>query len=374
MAEKRDYYETLGVGRDASDEEIKKAFRQLAKKHHPDINPGNAASEAEFKEVSEAYEVLSDSQKRQQYDQFGHAGTQNGFGGAGAGAGGFEGFGGFGDIFETFFGGGAAQRTSTGPQRGDDLRYELTITFEEAAFGTTKEVNIIRDEQCDECGGSGAEKGTKADTCPICHGTGQVRAQQNTIFGSFASVRACDNCRGTGKIIKTPCKRCSGRGRIRRSRAIKINIPAGIDNGQSMTVRGEGEHGLRGGGTGDLYVFIKVQPHKLFVRRDYDLYINLNIGFAEAALGGEVEVPTLGNPVKYKIPEGTQPGARFRLKGQGIHKLRSTDLGDLYVTVNIDVPRKLSNKQKELLQQFNDDLKGIERPNHEKEKKKGLFG
>lgn len=374
MAEKRDYYEVLGVGKDAGDDDIKKAFRQQAKKWHPDVNQGNKEAEAKFKELNEAYEVLSDPQKKAQYDQFGHSGPAGaGFGGGGAGfGGGFEGFGGFGDIFDTFFGGGGGRRNPTGPQRGEDLRYDLTITFEEAAFGASKEINIIRDEQCDECGGSGAEKGTHAETCPACHGSGQVRAQQNTIFGSFASVRPCEQCGGTGKIVKTPCKKCSGRGRIRRSRRMTVQIPAGIDNGQSIVMRGEGEHGLRGGGTGDLHIFITVSPHKLFVRRGADLFMSLNIGYAEAVLGGEVEVPTLGSSVKYKIPEGTQPNTRFRLKNQGIQKLRSNDRGDLYVTVNIEVPKRLSSKQKELLRQFDDELRGIDSGGQEK--KKGFFG
>jgi len=375
MAEKRDYYEVLGVSKDASDEDIKKAYRQQAKKWHPDMNQGNKEAEAKFKELGEAYETLSDSQKRAQYDQFGHSAPQGGFsGGSGfGGGGGFEGFGGFGDIFDSFFGGGGGgRRNPTGPQRGEDLRYDLTITFEEAAFGTTKEINIIRDEQCDECSGSGAEKGTSPETCPVCHGSGQVRSQQNTIFGSFASVRPCDQCGGTGKIVKSPCRKCSGRGRIRRSRRMNVQIPAGIDNGQSISMRGEGEHGVHGGPAGDLYIYITVSPHKIFVRRGADIFMNLNIGYAEAALGGEVEVPTLESSVKYKIPEGTQPNTRFRLKNQGIQKLRSNDRGDLYVTVNIDVPKHLNNKQKELLRQFDDEMKGID--HSAQDKKKGIFG
>ena len=370
MAEKRDYYEVLGVKKDASEDEIKSAYRKLAKQYHPDLHPDDAQAEAKFKEVNEAYETLSDSQKRAQYDQFGHAGPQ-GFGGAGgAYEGGFSGSG-FEDIFNTFFGGGfGSSRRQNGPERGDDLRYDLNITFEEAAFGVKKEISIVREEECDACHGSGAQPGTEVETCPVCKGTGQVRTTQNTVFGSFASVSACSHCRGTGKIIKTPCSKCSGRGRVRRNRKLNVSIPAGIDTGQAITLRGEGGHGKKGWQNGDLYVYITVRPHKLFTRRGSDLYMDIGISYAQAALGDEVEVPTLEENIKYKIPEGTQPGTIFRIKQKGIKKLHGLDKGDLYVTVGVEVPRKLNAKQKELLREFDESVRGVQ-PH---EKKKGLFG
>ncbi len=370
MADKRDYYEVLGVQKSASDDEIKKAFRQMAKKYHPDLHPGDAECEKKFKEVNEAYEVLSDPQKRSNYDQFGFDGPQ-GFGGAG-GFGGFggEGFSGFGDIFDTFFGGGGGRssRNPNGPQRGNDLRVDVHISFEEAAFGCEKEVEVLREEECDHCHGSGAKEGTTPETCPICHGSGQVRSQQNTIFGSFASTRPCDRCRGTGKIIKDPCQRCNGKGRIRRKRKINVKIPAGIDNGQAINLHGEGEQGRKGGGNGDLYVRISVGSHEKFQRRGSDLLLNLDIDYAKAVLGGEVQVPTLEGTASLKIPEGTQPGTRFRMKGQGIVFINTQSRGDLYVTVNISVPKRLTNKQKDLLRAFDAEMTGTE-----EKKKKKLF-
>lgn len=371
MAEKRDYYEVLGVSKTAGEDEIKSAYRKLAKKYHPDLNPGNAEAEAKFKEVNEAYAVLSDSEKRARYDQFGTADPQAGFGGAGGFSGGFSGTG-FEDIFENIFGGafGGGGRRSNGPERGRDLRVDIDLTFEEAAFGTKKEINLTREESCDECGGSGAAKGTTAETCQTCHGTGQIRTTQNTVFGSFSSTQQCSACHGSGKIIRTPCKKCAGKGRIRRSRRISVNVPAGIDNGQAITLRGEGEQGRRGGAAGDLYVYFTVKPHKLFKRSGSDIYLEIAVSFANAALGAEITVPTLEENIKYKIPEGTQPGTVFRLRGKGIKRLGGSDRGDMYVTVGVDVPRKLTAKQKDMLRAFDESVSGHETT----EKKRGIFG
>jgi molecular chaperone DnaJ len=377
---KRDYYEVLGVAKDASDADIKKAYRNLAKKYHPDLNPGDKEAEAKFKEVNEAYETLSDSQRRAQYDQFGPEGPQA----AGFGGGGFEGFGGFGgfggveDIFEAFMGGGfrgqGARRN--GPARGEDIHVEVTLSFEDAAFGVQREINVTRDEVCQECGGSGAKKGTQPTTCTVCGGTGQVQVAQQTILGRVMNVRTCETCHGTGHIINDPCPKCNGRGKVRRSRKIKVNIPAGVDDGQAVTMRGEGQPGMRGGPAGDLYVHLRVRPHKLFRRENYDLYCEIPITYAQATLGGEIEVPTLEEKVRYNIPEGTQPGTTFRLRGKGIKVLNSNAKGHLYVTVTLEVPKRLSAEQKELLRKFDASLGNAQ---HEKrknffEKMKDAFG
>ncbi len=369
---KRDYYEVLGVDKNADDATIKKAYRQLAKKWHPDVNPGNAEAEDKFKEVNEAYQVLSDQQKRANYDQFGHDGPQaQGFGG-GSGFGGFSGFGGgfggfdFDDIFSAFTGGGRATRN--GPVHGDDLRYDITISFEEAAKGCEKQINVTRDEECDTCHGSGAKPGTDPQTCPTCGGSGQVRVTQNTAFGRIQNVRPCSNCHGTGKIITDPCTKCKGRGKVRTTKQRTIKIPAGIDDGQVLTIRGQGMAGERGGAPGDLLVVVSVRPHKLFKRDGADLYIELPITFAQATLGAEVDVPTLDKPFKQNIPEGTQPGHTFRVRGKGIPYLRGTGNGDMYITVSIDVPRKLTGKQKELLRQFEESMEG-----NQYEQKKSFF-
>lgn len=376
MAEKRDYYEVLGVAKTASEDEIKSAYRKLAKKYHPDLNPGNAEAEAKFKEVNEAYGVLSDADKRAKYDQYGTADPQAGFGGDGF-SGGFGGFGsggfsgGFEDIFENIFGGfTGSRRSNNAPEQGRDLRVDMELTFEEAAFGAKKEINLTREESCDECGGSGAAKGTTAEVCQACHGSGQVRTTQNTVFGSFSSTQQCTACHGTGRIIRTPCKKCGGKGRIRRARRISINVPAGIDNGQAITLRGEGEQGKRGGAAGDLYVYFSVKPHKLFKRRGNDIYLEVAVSFANAALGAEITVPTLEDSIKYKIPEGTQPGTVFRIRGKGIKRLGGNDRGDMYITVGVEIPRRLSSKQKELLRAFDDSVTG----NEPQEKKRGIFG
>ena len=355
MANKSDYYEVLGVAKDADEAAIKKAYRQLAKKYHPDVNPGDKDAEEKFKEVNEAYQTLSDPQKRATYDQFGPDGPQAGFGGGGFGGfSGFEGggFGGFEDIFSSFFGGGMGGATRNGPVPGDDLRYDLTISFEEAAKGCEKEINLVRDEECPTCHGSGAKPGSKVDTCPNCHGTGQERVVSNTPFGRIQNVRTCSRCRGEGKIISEPCAKCHGRGKVRVSKRRTIKVPAGIDNGQVLTIRGQGGLGERGGEPGDLMIVITVKPHKLFKRREDNLYIDLPLTFTQAALGAEIDVPTLNKPVKYRFPEGTQPGQVFCLKGQGVTHLRGGGSGDLYVTATVEVPRKLTNQQKELLRQF----------------------
>ena len=361
---KRDYYEVLGVDKTADEATIKRAFRQQAKKYHPDLNPGDKDAEEKFKEVNEAYQILSDPQKRQQYDQFGFDGPQAGFGG-GAGYGDFGGFGGFEDIFSSFFGGGARQANPNAPRQGDDLRMDVTISFEEAARGCEKEVNVVRDETCENCGGTGAKPGTKPTTCSTCHGTGQVTQVRNTAFGRIQNVTTCPNCHGTGKVISDPCPKCNGRGKKRTSRRRTVKIPAGIDNGQVLTIRGQGGAGENGGPNGDLLIVVNVRPHKLFKRRDYDLYLELPITFTQATLGAEVDVPTLDKPVKYNIPEGTQPGTVFRIKGAGIPYLRGTGKGDLYVTAKVEVPRKLTEKQKDLLRQF----EGVSTGNEYQEKK-----
>lgn len=357
---KRDYYEVLGVSKTASDDELKKAYRTLAKKYHPDLNGGDKECEEKFKEVNEAYEVLSDPQKRARYDQFGHEDPRaGGTGGYGDFTGGFGG--GFDDIFSAFFGGGfgGAQR-ARGPERGNDLRYDLTITFEEAAFGCEKEITVTREENCEECGGTGAKKGTSPTTCPTCKGTGQVQSFINTPIGRVSNVRVCDACHGSGKIIKDPCPKCNGRGRVRRNRKISIKIPAGIDNGMQIPLRRQGEPGLRGGENGDLYIFVTVRPHKLFTRENYDLYCDVTVSFTQAALGGEIDVPTLNGMTKYNLPEGTQPGAVVRLRGQGIQNLRGAGKGDLYIKINVEIPRRLTEKQKELLRQFDESVTGKE--------------
>ncbi|HOM02460.1 MAG TPA: molecular chaperone DnaJ [Acetivibrio sp.] len=359
MAGKRDYYEVLGVDKGASDAEIKKAYRKLAKQYHPDMNPGDKTAEAKFKEINEAYEILSDPQKRARYDQFGHAGTDpNGFGGFGGGfSGGFGDFdfGGFGDIFETIFGGGFGTRTSgarRGPQRGADLKYSMEISFEEAAFGAKKEVTISRMEACPTCSGSGTKPGHQPVTCKQCNGTGQVQYKQRTPFGQIVNVRTCDVCHGEGKIITNPCETCSGKGRVRKHVKLDVTIPAGIDNGQTIPVRGEGEHGLKGGPSGDLFITVKVKPHPIFKRHGNDVSCDIPITFTQAALGAEIEVPTLDGKVKLVIPEGTQTGSIFKLKGKGIPFIRGSGRGDQHVKVNVEVPKKLNEKQKEVLRQF----------------------
>lgn len=348
---KKDFYEILGLEKGASDEEIKKAFRKQALKYHPDRNPGDNEAEEKFKELNEAYQVLSDSQKKAQYDQFG----TTDFNGAGSDGGfdysDFGGFGGFGDIFESFFGGGASGggRRKNGPQKGDDLEYTLNLTFEEAVFGCEKQINITRSESCEKCDGTGAKHGSHPKTCDKCGGTGQVRVQRNTPLGSFVSMSSCDKCSGKGTIITDPCSECKGKGKVRKQRKIKVNVPAGVDTGNIMPIRGQGEHGTNGGPAGDLYVNIRVASHSTFKRKGFDIYIDTHISFAKATLGTELKVPTVDGDVKYEVPAGTQPGTVFRLKGKGVPRVNSHGRGDQYVNVVVDIPKNLNQKQKEAL-------------------------
>lgn len=344
---KRDYYEVLGVDRNATPEEIKKAYRKLARQYHPDVNKSEDATE-KFKEVQEAYETLSDSQKRAQYDRFGHVDPNQGFGG---GAGGFEDFGGFGDIFDMFFG-GAGRRNPNAPQRGADLQYTMTIEFKEAVFGKETDIEIPRTDQCDNCSGSGAKPGTRPETCSTCRGTGQQELVQNTAFGRIVNRRVCPTCSGTGKIIREKCGICHGSGKVKKRRKIHIKIPAGIDDGSQLRVSGEGESGVRGGPPGDLYVVIRVKDHDFFDREGDDIYCEVPITFAQAALGDEIEVPTLTGKVKLKIPAGTQTNTYFRLKGHGVPRLRGIGQGDQHVKAVVVTPTKLSDRQKELLREF----------------------
>ena len=358
MADKRDYYEVLGVDKSASPDEIKKAYRKLAKKYHPDLNPNDKeGAEAKFKEATEAYEVLSDAQKKQQYDQFGHAAFDQTAGG-GYGAGGFGDFD-MGDIFSSFFGGGfggGQRRNPNAPRRGRDLGYTVDLTFEEACFGTEREISINHLEKCSECGGNGAAKGTSPTTCPTCHGTGQVRTVQRTPLGSFQSVRPCDSCGGKGTINKNPCSHCGGEGNVRKSKKVRVKIPAGIDNGQQVYVRGEGDAGTNGGAAGDLILNVRVRSHKLFIRQGYDILCDYPISFVQATLGAEVQVPTIDGKVSYSIPEGTQSGTVFRLKGKGVQKLNSNQRGDQYVTIKVEIPKGLSESQKDILRQFDENV------------------
>ncbi len=354
MAEKRDYYEVLGVAKSAGDDEIKRSYRSLAKKYHPDMNPGDAEAEAKFKEVNEAYAVLSDSEKRQKYDQFGHAAFDPASGGSGFG--GFGGFGDFdfGDIFSSFFGGGGgSSRRRQMAQDGDDIGTRLTISFEEAAFGCKKEVSFARIEECSDCQGSGAAKGTKAETCPECQGTGSVTVRQQTMLGYMQTQRPCQNCRGTGKIIKTPCKNCNGKGFVKINKKLDVTIPAGIDSMQRIVLRGQGSAGRNGGAAGDLIIEVKVKPHKIFTRDGNDVYCEVPISFSEAALGAEIEIPTIdGKTRKHTIPEGTQTGTSFTLRGEGIADINSKRRGNLIVTVNVETPTNLNAEQKKLFEEL----------------------
>ena len=365
---KRDYYEVLGVSKGASDDEIKKAYRKTAKKYHPDLNPDDKEAEAKFKECNEAYEVLSDPQKKARYDQFGFAGVDPNYG-AGQGAGGY-GPGGFGfdgdidlgDIFSSIFGGGGfaggfGGRNPNAPQRGRDIQASVTITFEEAAKGCKKAVDISRIEDCSQCHGTGAAEGTSPKTCPECQGRGVVNIQQRTAFGVMSTQRPCSRCGGKGKIIETPCSKCSGKGKVRKKTKVDINIPAGIDNRQVVNVRGYGDSGVNGGPSGDLRVVISVKPHKLFERDGFDLWYEKHISIVEASLGAEVQVPTLDNDIKYTIPPGTQSGEVFKLKGKGIQRLNGVGRGDLFVRVIVDIPKDLTPEQREILMKFDSSYK-----------------
>lgn len=354
MADKRDYYEVLGVNKSASPDEIKKAYRKLAKENHPDLHPGDKACEERFKEANEAYEILSDEEKRKKYDQFGHAAfdPNAGFGGGGFG-GGFGGFGDLGDIFGDIFGfGGGAARNPNAPRKGESIRSNVTVSFEEAAFGCEKEVTVARIEQCPDCKGNGCAPGTTPEVCPDCKGSGSVRTTQRTPFGIAQSTAPCSKCRGTGKIIHQPCKTCRGMGNIRRQHKVNVKVPAGIDDGQTISRPGYGNAGTNGGQAGDLLVTVMVRPHPRFERDGSSVLIEQEISFSQAALGAEVEVPTLDGNVKLVIPEGTQPGTVMRLRGKGIPYLRGSGRGDQFVTISVAVPKNLSAHQKELLRQY----------------------
>ncbi|MCH5296142.1 MAG: molecular chaperone DnaJ [Ruminococcus sp.] len=354
MADKRDYYEVLGVSKGASDDEIKKAYRQSAKKYHPDLHPGDKDCEEKFKEVNEAYEVLSDADKKARYDQFGHAGVDPNFG---AGAGGGSPFGqgiDLDDIFSSFFGGFGGRRSSNvnAPQRGSDIEAELYISFDESAKGCKKEVKYNCISTCDECHGTGAQPGTQAKTCSACGGSGKVTINQRTPFGVVQTQRGCDACHGKGKIIDTPCKKCGGSGRKRKSKTVDITIPAGIKDGQILNVSGRGNAGYNNGPAGDLHVYVHVRPHPVFERRGDDVWCDMPLTFAQAALGAEVTVPTLDGKVSYTVHEGTQPNDVFKLKGKGFAHLGGRGRGDQFVRVTIEVPKNLSSKQKEIIKQF----------------------
>ncbi len=377
MADKRDYYEVLGIQKGATDEEIKKAYRKMAKQYHPDLHPGDKDAESKFKEVNEAYEVLSDADKKARYDAYGHAGVDPNFG-AGGGAG-FDGFGGFdmGDIFSSFFGGGFGGGRSANPnapQRGSDIQTNITISFEEAAKGCKKTVEVPRIEVCDQCAGSGAAKGSATQTCPDCNGRGQISTQQRTMLGVMQVQRPCPRCGGKGTIIPNPCGKCKGTGRIRHPARIEVNIPAGIDDRQSMNIRGQGNKGANGGPAGDLRVGVNVRRHPYFERDGFNVWYEATISYAQAALGSEVIVPTLDGDVKYTVPAGTQPGDVFKLKDRGIPILNGRGKGDQLVRVNIQVPRKLSERQKEMLRAFDEDLNPGNKGNYGDDKNKGIFG
>jgi len=377
MSEKRDYYEVLGVDKGASADEIKKSYRKLAMKYHPDRNPGDKEAEEKFKEANEAYEVLSDENKRKTYDQFGHAGMEGGFGGAG---GGFSGFGGgsggfediFSDIFSSFggsggfggfggFGGGGGR--PQGPSRGSDMRINISLTFKEAVFGTTKKIKIKRKDACPTCGGSGAKAGSDVKTCDKCGGSGQVTMRRQTAFGVIQQTVVCDKCHGEGKIIADPCPNCNGTGVVDKESTLEIKVPAGVDNNSVLTMRGDGNSGANGGAKGDLYVYISVKSDPLFKREGDDIYFDVPITFAQAALGDEIIVPTVDGKVKLRIPEGTQTGKVFRLKNKGVPNVNGYGKGDQYVTVKVETPQRLNKKQKDLLRAFDD---AMEKDNHQR--------
>lgn len=381
MAEKRDYYEVLGVPKGAGDDDIKKAYRKQAKEYHPDLHPGDKVAEGKFKEVNEAYEVLSDKEKRSKYDQFGHAGVDPNFGAGGFGGGGFTGadFGDFdlGDIFGSFFGGGfnggggGGGRQRNGPMKGETLRAALTITFEEAAFGCEKEVSLGRNEQCDMCNGSGCAPGTTAEVCSDCHGSGTIRVQRGGGAFSFATTAQCPKCNGSGKLIHQPCKTCNGAGTVRKQRKITIQVPAGIDNGQAISLRGQGGAGKSGGPAGDLVISISVRPHAIFRRDGTSVYLDQPVSFLQSALGAELEIPTIDGKVKWTLPEGTQTGTTFRLRGKGIPSVNGRGRGDQLVTVTVQTPRNLTGSQKDALRSYAQAIGEL--PSDGEEPPKGFF-
>ncbi len=383
MADKRDYYEVLGVSRDAGEDEIKKAYRKKAKQYHPDLNPGNAEAEAKFKEANEAYEVLSDKEKKARYDQFGFAGVDPNFG-AGQPGGGAGGFGGgfdfgdidLGDIFGSFFGGsgfGGFGRGSgnnpNAPRRGNDINISMVLSFEEAAKGVTKKIEIDRIEQCSSCGGTGSAKGTSTETCSECGGRGYVTVQQRTAFGVMSSQQRCPKCGGKGKIIKNPCPECGGAGRVKKKKTIEVKIPAGIDDGQVVPIRGMGDSGINGGRSGDIKILIRVRPHQYFERDGFDVWYELTISIVQASLGANVTVPTLDGMVSYDIHPGTQPGDTFKLRGKGISRPYERGKGDQYVRIKVEIPRNLTSEQKDVLKKF-DELSGGKSSSG----KKNIFG
>lgn len=382
MADKRDYYEVLGVDKNASEDEIKKAYRKLAKKYHPDLNPGDKEAEEKFKEANEAYEVLSDAEKKAKYDRFGHAGVDPNYGAGGAGYGGFNGQGfdfDLGDIFSNIFGGGfggfgGGSSNPNAPQRGSDTQTSVTISFEEAAKGCEREVQFSRIEVCDECHGSGAAPGSSPKTCPECKGRGQVTSQQRTPFGVIQTQKACSRCGGRGTIIENPCKKCHGAGRVRKPVKITVKIPAGIDDRQIINARGQGNKGVNGGPAGDLRVAINVRPHPIFERDGYNVWVEMHISFAAAALGCALQVPTLDGKVQYNVPAGTQSGDVFKLKGKGIQSLNNRGRGDELVRVIVDVPRNLNEKQKQLLRELDEALGNETAHLGNADDKKGFFG
>jgi len=378
MAEsKRDYYEVLGVPKNADDAALKKAYRVLAKKYHPDSNPGDKEAEKKFKEASEAYSVLSDPQKRQQYDQFGHAAFEGGAGGAG-------GFGGFdfsdmgdifGDIFGDMFGGGRSRARSNGPMRGANVRKGIRITFEESMAGCEKEIELNMKESCPSCGGSGAKAGTTPETCSKCNGKGKIMYTQQSFFGQIQNVQTCPDCGGTGKIIREKCPDCYGTGYVTKKKKIKVTIPAGIANGQSLLNRGYGEPGVNGGERGDLLVEVTVSPHPVFKRQDSSIFSTVPISFAKAALGGPIRIKTIDGEVEYEVKAGTQTDTKVRLRGKGVPSLRNKNIrGDHFVTLVVQVPEKMNEEQKEALRRFDDAMNGVSAEGSEKHKKKGLFG
>ncbi len=380
---KRDYYEVLGVNKGATDDEIKRAYRKLAKKYHPDLNKDNPDAAEKFKEVGEAYAVLSDKEKRSRYDQFGFAGVDPNYGGGGAGGfgGGFEDVD-LGDIFGSFFGGGfggfggGGRSRANAPRQGDSIRKSVMLSFEEAAFGCDKKITIDRIENCSACHGSGAEPGSQVETCSRCNGSGQVRTAQRTAFGTFASTGPCPECHGTGKKIKKPCKKCGGSGKERRGKTLEVHIPAGIDDGQSIALHGQGSAGTNGGPNGDVIITVGIRPHPLFTRDGYDVWCEVPISYAQACLGDEhLIVPTIDGKVEYKMPAGTQPGTVFRMRGKGIQVVNGRGRGDQYVKVVLEVPKNLSDEQKNLLRKFEESATP---QNHEKrtsfmDKMKNLF-
>lgn len=363
MAEnKRDYYEVLGVDKNASADDIKKAYRKCAKKYHPDLNPGDKEAEAKFKEANEAYEVLSDDQKKARYDKYGHAGVDPNFGAGGAGGFDFGGFGGFGDLGDIFgdlfgFGGSSRRANPNAPRKGSAVQTSVTLSFEEAAKGCKKTLKINRIDSCRECGATGCAKGSTPETCQTCGGRGQVTQQQRTPFGVMSSTKACPTCGGKGKIIKNPCPKCRGTGFETKTETVEINVPAGIDDRQILTVRGGGNKGINGGENGDLRVNVNVRPHPFFEREGFDVQCDFAVTYAQAALGDTVYIPTLDGKVKYDLPAGTQPGQIFRFKGRGIQKIGGRGRGDQFVRITVSVPTNLSSKQKELLKEFDSTLK-----------------